>query len=128
MAAAPAGQESKTPVGLAAVDAAAPMRDRAATVGDSMRISILPSLVLLGAALASAPPAIAGSANAGRPALSAPSDVSSQTDRQRRARTRITVTPRGRLVRACDFRLVREVRASGTYVVPWQRCWWTRVR
>ena len=89
-----------------------------------MRIAILPSWVMLGAVLLSTPPAIAGSAGAERPALS---DVSSQQQRQR-ARTRITVRPAGRVVRQCDFRLVREVRASGTYVVPWQRCWWTRQR
>jgi hypothetical protein len=89
-----------------------------------MRIAILPALVLLSAAFASPPPAIAGSAGAERPAVS---DVSSQQQRQR-ARTRITVRPPGRVVRQCDFRLVREVRASGTYVVPWQRCWWTRQR
>ena len=89
-----------------------------------MRIAILPALVLLSAAFASTPQAVAGSAGTERPALS---DVSSQ-QQPRRARTRITIRPAGRLVRQCDFRLVQEVRASGTYVVPWQRCWWTRQR
>jgi hypothetical protein len=77
--------------------------------------------------LAAAPVAI----GAERPAVTAPSEVSSQNVRQPRARTRITVTPArraGKLVRECDFRLVREVRASGAYVVPHQRCWWTRQR
>jgi hypothetical protein len=89
-----------------------------------MRIAILPALVLLSAVSASAPQATAGTADTERPALS---DLSSQQQRPR-ARTRITVRPAGRVVRQCDFRLVREVRASGTYVVPWQRCWWTRQR
>ena len=93
-------------------------------VGDLMRIAILPSWVVLSAVLVGAPPAAAGSADAERPALS---ELSSQQQRQR-ARTRITVRPAGRIVRQCDFRLVREVRASGAYVVPWQRCWWTRQR
>jgi hypothetical protein len=90
-----------------------------------MRIAMLPSWVLLSAVLIGAPPATAGSADTERPALS---DMSSQQQQRPRARTRITVRPAGRIVRQCDFRLVREVRASGTYVVPWQRCWWSRQR
>ena len=77
--------------------------------------------------LAAAPVAVGGE----RPGVTAHSEVSSQSVRQSRARTRITVTPSrraGKLVRECDFRLVREVRASGAYVVPWQHCWWTRQR
>jgi len=90
-----------------------------------MRIAILSALVLLSAAFTGTPAAVAGSADTERPALS---DMSSQQQQRPRARTRITVRPAGRIVRQCDFRLVREVRASGTYVVPWQRCWWTRQR
>ena len=56
----------------------------------------------------------------------AASDVSSQNASPQRARTRITVRPGRKLVRECDFRLVREARASGIYVVPRQRCWWAR--
>jgi hypothetical protein len=86
-------------------------------------LGTLASIMMLAAA-----PVAAG---AERPGVTAPSEISSQNVRQRRARTRITVTPSrraGKLVRECDFRLVREVRASGAYVVPWQHCWWTRQR
>jgi hypothetical protein len=58
-------------------------------------------------------------------------DASSQTASPPRARTRIRVTPAiraGKLVRECDFRLVREVSARGTYIVPRERCWWARQR
>jgi hypothetical protein len=57
-------------------------------------------------------------------AQAAPTEASSQRARAPRARTRITVSPIRRFHRECDFRLVQEVRASGTYVVPRQRCWW----
>jgi hypothetical protein len=90
------------------------------------RIELL--VMLAGIALVGAAPA---AADTGRAIVMAPSDVSSQSTAPRRARTRITVTPArrtGKLVRECDFRLVREVRANGTYVVPHQRCWWARQR
>jgi len=93
-----------------------------------MRTRVALLVMLAGAALLGAAPA---TASADRPVAAAPSDISGQTVRQRRARTRITVTPArrgGKLVRECSFRLVREARASGTYVVPHQRCWWARQR
>jgi hypothetical protein len=66
-----------------------------------------------------------------RPSAAPLTELSSQDTGQRRARPRIRITPprqRDRLVRQCDFRLVREVRASGTYVVPQLHCWWARQR
>jgi hypothetical protein len=61
-----------------------------------------------------------------RAAGSSVSDLSSQDASPQGARTRIRVTPAGKLVRECSFRLVREVSTRGTYIVPHQRCWWTR--
>lgn len=97
-----------------------------------MRALMIASVLALASAIGFHPwSAAADSARAeGAPATAA-SDVSSQNVRPGRARTRITVTPTprsGRFVRECDFRLVREVRAAGTYIVPRQNCWWTRQR
>jgi hypothetical protein len=85
---------------------------------------VAPVLLLVGVMLGGAPAAMAGPAAA----QVAATDLSAQAARQR-ARTRIRVTPLrrgGTLVRECSFRLVREARASGSYVVPQQRCWWAR--
>jgi hypothetical protein len=94
-----------------------------------MRAPIIAAVLALTSAAGFGPsPA---SAEAERSPFAASSELSSQEARPPRARTRIRVTPlrrTGPLVRECDFRLVREVRAAGTYVVPQQRCWWTRAR
>jgi hypothetical protein len=66
---------------------------------------------------------------AAHPAMAEPGTVSDLSSQDvRRAPTRITVRPAGKLVRECEFHLAREVRANGTYVIPRQRCWWTRQR
>jgi len=83
---------------------------------------VAPALLLASVMLGGTTPAMAAPASA--PA--ATTDLSSQTVRPKRARTRIRVTPARRLVRECDFRLVREVSARGAYIVPRQRCWWAR--
>jgi hypothetical protein len=93
-----------------------------------MRTAVASLLVLAAVALNGATPAPAGSAGAERASGAAVTDLSAQSAVPRRARTRIRVTPARRLVRECSFRLVREVRASGTYVVPHQRCWWAPAR
>ena len=80
-------------------------------------------LLLVGVACDGRTAAMAGPEAAHRAAAA---DLSSQSTRPSRARTRIRVTPVRKLVRECDFRLVREVRAGGRYVVPRQRCWWAR--
>ena len=87
-----------------------------------MRIGLALVLVMAAAVLIGA-----GTAEAAEPraAVSA-SELSSQEVRSPRARTRIRVTPSRPLYRQCDFRLVREVSARGTYIVPRQRCWWVR--
>ena len=83
---------------------------------------VAPVLLLASVMLGDTSPVVA--APASTPA--ATTDLSSQTVRPKRARTRIRVTPARRLVRECDFRLVREVSARGSYIVPRQRCWWAR--
>jgi len=45
---------------------------------------------------------------------------------QARARPRLRVYPGRLLYRECDFRLVRQTRPDGTFIVPRQRCWWVR--
>jgi hypothetical protein len=88
-----------------------------------MRMVVASCLLLISAAATSAAAAPAGDGH--RPAATA-HDLSGQAESPPRARVRIRVTPARRLVRECDFRLVREVRAGGTYVVPRERCWWAR--
>ena len=89
-----------------------------------MRSLAVAGLVLASAALLGAGTALAGGKSAAAGAAAAATDFSSQSSREDRARTRIRVTPTRRIVRQCSFRLVQEVRASGTYVVPRERCWW----
>jgi len=81
----------------------------------------LAASILVLAALVCAP----ATARAELLSVAAVTDLSAQP-RTQRAPTRVTVTPARRLVRECDFRLVREVRATGVYVVPRERCWWAR--
>jgi hypothetical protein len=90
-----------------------------------MRTLVASALVLAIAALLGATRAAAAS-DALRSHASPASDLSSQDASPQRARTRIRVTPARKLVRECSFRLVREVSARGTYIVPHQRCWWAR--
>lgn len=58
-----------------------------------------------------------------------PSDLSAQSRRYRRARTRIQVHPRRyylgpNATRDCVSWLQPERRPSGTVIVPHLRCWW----
>jgi hypothetical protein len=92
-----------------------------------MRLLAASMLLYAGAALAGAAPLFAGTPDSKQPVT----ELSGQSAPSPRARTRIRITPDrrdGPLVRECDFHLVREARASGSYVVPRQRCWWTRQR
>ena len=84
---------------------------------------VAPVLLLASMMLGGATPAMAAPASTQAVAAT---DLSGQSVRAKRARTRIRVTPARRLVRECDFRLVREVSARGSYIVPRQRCWWAR--
>ena len=89
-----------------------------------MRGALVASVLLLvGVMVDGRTAAMAGSEAAPRAAVT---DLSSQDVSAQRAPTRITVRPARKAVRECDFRLVREIRASGAYVVPRQRCWWAR--
>ena len=89
-----------------------------------MRGLIIASIMLLvGIAFSGAETAKAQSAHKQAAGVS---DISGQSTRAKRARTRIRVTPARRLVRQCEFHLAREVRASGTYIVPREHCWWAR--
>lgn len=88
-------------------------------------LAVALALLLVGAMPDGGTAAMAGNERAQRAAAT---DLSSQNGSPARARTRITVRPASRLVRECDFWLAREVRPSGTYVVPRQRCWWARRR
>jgi hypothetical protein len=93
-----------------------------------MRKLVASILVLASAALADL--AMAAGTTGERASTAIVTDLSSQSASQR-ARTRIRVTPMqrtGKLVRECDFRLVREVSARGSYIVPRERCWWARQR
>ena len=87
-----------------------------------MRVLLVASAVALAGLFGS--PGASAQDRSVDPRAGVPTEASSQTVRPRRARTRITIRPAREFHRECDFRLVREVRASGTYVVPRQRCWW----
>jgi len=92
-----------------------------------MRKSVVAFAVVLATAALFGAPATAASTKR----VPAATEFSSQNAQPPRARTRIRVSPArrtGKLVRECNFRLVREVRASGSYVVPRQHCWWARQR
>ena len=88
-----------------------------------MRLLVVASIVAV-VGLSSASIASAQERSARAQASTGATNISSQSRRPRRARTRIIIRPAREFHRECDFRLVREVRASGTYVVPRQRCWW----
>jgi hypothetical protein len=89
-----------------------------------------PFAAVLALAVCGSTPLSAGEPATAAPAfIAAPSDVSAQARRYRRAQTRIEVYPRRRHLgpnakRDCISWLEPEWRLSGTVIVPRLRCWW----
>lgn len=89
-------------------------------------------LAMVGAALLGFCLLTAGVATAAQPdrtaeptrVHAAPTDVSAQARKRRRAPTRITVSPARQLVRECADWYALERRPSGDVITPQMRCWW----